>query len=112
MRHGGPSHDRLTKVRSILEIKQLGRWSRLDTMKRYEAAGRVQQEEAKVPKAALQEAQLAQQNLALMVRNSFLPRQLNIRNSCVTPGSWSLCRAHPTFPKLRLRPASAVKPKI
>ncbi|CAK0877082.1 unnamed protein product, partial [Prorocentrum cordatum] len=49
LRHGGPSHDRLKRYRSMGEIKRRGRWASDYTMKRYEAHALVQQEPAALP---------------------------------------------------------------
>ncbi|CAK0898069.1 unnamed protein product, partial [Prorocentrum cordatum] len=49
LRHGGPSHDRLKRYRSMDEIKRRGRWASDYTMKRYEAHALVQQELAALP---------------------------------------------------------------
>jgi len=46
-RHGGPSHDRRHKLRSLVEVKQRGRWVGDSSLRRYEAHARVQQEEGK-----------------------------------------------------------------
>ena len=49
LRHGGPSHDRLKRYRSMAEIKARSRWASDYTMKRYEAHALVQQELAALP---------------------------------------------------------------
>ncbi|CAK0825914.1 unnamed protein product, partial [Prorocentrum cordatum] len=51
IRHAGPSHDILMGVRTLLDVKRRGRWSSDATVKRYEAAGLVQQEWAKLSTA-------------------------------------------------------------
>ncbi|CAK0846282.1 unnamed protein product [Prorocentrum cordatum] len=51
IRHAGPSHDILMGVRTLLDVKRRGRWSSDATVKRYEAAGVVQQEWAKLSTA-------------------------------------------------------------
>ena len=45
-RHGGPPADRRDSIRTPLEVKQRGRWIADLSMKRYEAAARLQKEEA------------------------------------------------------------------
>ncbi|CAK0798705.1 unnamed protein product, partial [Prorocentrum cordatum] len=49
LRHGGPSHDRLKRYRSMAEIKRRGRWASDYMMRRYEAHALVQQELAALP---------------------------------------------------------------
>ncbi|CAK0841695.1 unnamed protein product, partial [Prorocentrum cordatum] len=44
LRHGGPSHDRLCRRRSLAETKDRGRWASDNMMKRHEAHALVQQE--------------------------------------------------------------------
>ncbi|CAK0886389.1 unnamed protein product [Prorocentrum cordatum] len=51
LRHGGPSHDRLTKTRSVKEVWRRGRWASAKSVKRYEASARVQQEMQRLPAA-------------------------------------------------------------
>ena len=46
LRHGGPSHDRRSRTRSLAEVKQRGRWASDTSVRRYEAHARLQQEEA------------------------------------------------------------------
>ena len=46
LRRGGPSADRRDSVRSLQGIKQRGRWIADSSMRRYEAAARLQKEEA------------------------------------------------------------------
>ena len=41
-RHGGPSHDRAIKFRSLGDIQKRGRWASPASVRRYEKAGRVQ----------------------------------------------------------------------
>eukprot|EP00971_Amphidinium_carterae_P314808 6257802-Amphidinium_carterae.1 len=51
MRHGGPSHDRRCGRRSLMEIRQRGRWSTEKSVNRYEAAARLQKLEALLPQS-------------------------------------------------------------
>jgi len=46
-RHGGPSHDRRLRQRSLQEVQQRGRWMTNASLHRYEAHARLQQEELK-----------------------------------------------------------------
>jgi len=46
-RHGGPSHDRRLRHRSLQEVQQRGRWMTTGSLHRYEAHARLQQEELK-----------------------------------------------------------------
>ena len=49
LRHGGATHDILTRRRSMLEVKQRGRWGSDASLKRYVKLARLQTELAKVP---------------------------------------------------------------
>eukprot|EP00969_Alexandrium_andersonii_P325305 14373731-Alexandrium_andersonii.AAC.1 len=44
LRHGGPSHDIFTHARTVPEVQRRGRCGRPDSMKRYEAHARLQQQ--------------------------------------------------------------------
>lgn len=50
-RHGGPSHDRREQFQTMMEVKQRGRWQTEDSLRRYEAHARLQQEELKESEA-------------------------------------------------------------
>ena len=65
LRHSGPSHDRLLKLRSLGEVKQRGRWAADKSLNRYEAHGRVGQEFFSLPKNIQQAALQAEQKLQL-----------------------------------------------
>ncbi|CAE8609395.1 unnamed protein product, partial [Polarella glacialis] len=67
LRHGGPSHDHFHRLRSMLEIKQRGRWANDKTLKRYEAGGRLQQELQKASQKLLAAAQAAVQELGRLM---------------------------------------------
>jgi hypothetical protein len=49
LRHGGPSHDRAFRIRSLLEIKNRGQWKSDSSLARYEGHARLQQVERRVP---------------------------------------------------------------
>jgi hypothetical protein len=49
LRHGGATHDILTRRRTVLEVKQRGRWGSDTSLKRYIKLARLQTELAKVP---------------------------------------------------------------
>ncbi|CAK9091846.1 Putative surface protein bspA-like (TvBspA-like-625) [Durusdinium trenchii] len=53
LRHSGPSHDRMTKARSLVDIKKRGRWLSDSSVRRYEAAARLNQEFQKLPRSGL-----------------------------------------------------------
>ncbi|CAK9009883.1 Ankyrin-1 [Durusdinium trenchii] len=63
LRHSGPSHDRMTKARSLVEIKKRGRWLSDSSVRRYEAAARLNQEFQKLPRAVQTKALAAPQLL-------------------------------------------------
>jgi hypothetical protein len=50
LRHGGPSHDRRKKYRTVAEIKSRGRWASDSSLRRYEAHARVAQEFRRAPR--------------------------------------------------------------
>lgn len=49
LRHSGPSHDRLHKLRSTLEVKLRGRWESDSSVKRYEAHSKLALEFQNLP---------------------------------------------------------------
>ena len=49
LRHGGATHDVITRRRSLLEVKQRGRWSADASLKRYVKQARLQTELARIP---------------------------------------------------------------
>ena len=49
LRHGGATHDIMTRRRSMLEVKQRGRWGSDQSLKRYVKLARLQTELSKVP---------------------------------------------------------------
>ena len=49
MRHSGPSHDRLTKARTLLEVQKRGRWRIVRSLVRYEKHTRMLQAWNKLP---------------------------------------------------------------
>ncbi|CAK9098379.1 unnamed protein product [Durusdinium trenchii] len=68
LRHSGPSHDRMTKARSLVEIKKRGRWLSDSSVRRYEAAARLNQEFQKLPRAVQTKALAAPQLLQQWVQ--------------------------------------------
>ncbi|CAK9028293.1 unnamed protein product, partial [Durusdinium trenchii] len=63
LRHSGPSHDRLLRLRSLLEVKQRGRWASDKTLNRYEAHGRISQEFFNLPQQIQNRAIAAERRL-------------------------------------------------
>jgi integrase len=51
LRHGGATHDILTRRRSMLEVKQRGRWQSDNSLRRYVKLARLQHEQSKIPKS-------------------------------------------------------------
>lgn len=49
LRHGGASHDLLARVRPALDVQKRGRWSTMDSLKRYSKETRVLTELGKCP---------------------------------------------------------------
>lgn len=64
LRHAGPSHDRCYRLRSVLEVKQRGRWNTDSCMKRYEAHARISQEFHKLPATTQEKCLRLQQRLS------------------------------------------------
>eukprot|EP00973_Karenia_brevis_P070902 9854165-Karenia_brevis.AAC.1 len=64
---GGPS---TTVSKAIAEIKQRGRCGRLENMKRYEAQGRIQQEESKASTVVLAQANDCAVQLPTLVQDA------------------------------------------
>jgi len=71
-RHGGPSHVRRHKLRSLVEVKQRGRWVGDSSLRRYEAHARVQQEEGKETLQVQLRAAAAARSLEMMFRAATL----------------------------------------
>jgi len=93
-RHGGPSHDRRRKFRSLVEVKQRGRWVGDSSMRCYEAHTRVQQEEGKDSLAIQLRAAAAAQSLDKMFHDATLRRLADVlppskarRSSSSSPGA-------------------------
>lgn len=70
LRHAGPSHDRLTRARSSLEVKLRGRWTSDASVRRYERHAWVGQVFQSLPKKTQQAAIQAQDDLYPMVQKS------------------------------------------
>ena len=70
LRHSGPSHDRLHKLRSTLEVKLMGRWEADSSVKRYEAHSKLALEFQNLPHVIQQQALVAEKNLDLMMLRS------------------------------------------
>ena len=106
-RHGGPSHDRLLKRRSVAEVKRRGRWSSDATMRRYEAHARVQQEEARMGKRLVKRGQAAAGRLHKDVLDGL--RQQNARasrskgSSSSSSAVWPISAKHSQPPAVRVR---------
>lgn len=71
LRHSGPSHDLLTRARSMLEVKMRGRWAADSSVKRYEAHARVGQEFQALPKKVQQKALAAADSFDLVAQKFF-----------------------------------------
>lgn len=71
LRHSGPSHDRMTKARSLGDIKKRGRWLSDSSVRRYEAAARLNQEFQKLPRPVQTKALAAPQLLQQWVQSFF-----------------------------------------
>ena len=71
LRHSGPSYDKLTNARSMLEIKMRGRWASDTLVRRYESHALVGQEFQSLPKKVQRAALAAEDNLPKMVQKFF-----------------------------------------
>ena len=63
LRHTGPSHDFLTKRRSLAEIQRRGRWSLASSVRRYEKGSRVTSRLNDLPPALLRFVEVADASL-------------------------------------------------
>jgi len=72
-RHSGPSADRATGVRSLLEIKKRGRWGADASVRRYEQGGRILEELHKLTPAVRQRAVMAELRIADVLSGVFKP---------------------------------------
>ena len=63
LRHTGPSHDYLTKTRSLVDIKRRGRWRSDASVRRYEKSSRVMSQLGKLAAPQLAYMRKAEKNL-------------------------------------------------
>ncbi|CAK0852660.1 unnamed protein product [Prorocentrum cordatum] len=70
LRHGGPSHDILNRLRSKAEVKDRGRWRDDRSVRRYEAHGRLQLQEKLVSEATQSRAAACLADLEAQLRSS------------------------------------------
>jgi integrase len=63
MRHSGPSHDRMMRARSLLEIQKRGRWKTARSLVRYEKHTRMMQAWNKLPEPVRKFAERCQGDL-------------------------------------------------
>ncbi|CAK0894772.1 unnamed protein product [Prorocentrum cordatum] len=91
LRHGGPSHDRLRRQRSLPEIKERGRWASDKSVRRYEAHALVQQQEASLPPALLRRAREAPGKLEGLVLTSLGLRGRRRRPAGIPPFAELTC---------------------
>lgn len=73
LRHAGPSHDRLHKLRSALAVKLRGRWQSDSSVRRYEQHARIQKEMEKLPKKVRDAALKAVNTLEQKVLRCSIP---------------------------------------
>ena len=70
LRHGGVSHDLMSRGRSVEEAKRRGRWRSDTSLRRYAKESRVLSELRKVSPAVLEFGGAVQQQLHLLLRGS------------------------------------------
>ena len=73
-RRGGPSRDRLMKLRTLAEIKKRGRWATDSSVRIYEKAGRTQQTLHGVPESLIKYGNDVRMNFARYSRDGTCPR--------------------------------------
>ena len=73
LRHGGPSEDRRDKLRTPLAVKQRGRWESEASMRRYEAAARLQKEEGRLPAGLRAQILSAGRTLPMVLAGALSP---------------------------------------
>jgi integrase len=78
LRHSGPSYDRLTKSRSLQDVKKRGRWSADSSVRRYEAHARLAQEFQRLPKKIQQKCYQALKQLPVKVQSFITHRRRRI----------------------------------
>ena len=71
LRHSGPSHDRLHKLRTSLEVKLRGRWEADSSVKRYEAHSKLGQEFQQLPEEVQHQALRAEQQIGHLMSRCF-----------------------------------------
>ena len=87
LRHGGASHDLLTRRRTLLEVKFRGRWSSDTSLKRYAKATRLQKEMEKLPLHCVALGNATERNFARMItaRARGLPLPVAVPARLVAP---------------------------
>ena len=81
LRHSGPSHDRLHKLRSLSEVKKRGRWVSDSSVKRYEAHAKLNQEFHRLPKKVQKMSMEASCNFSTKVLKCFIRHRRKIKRS-------------------------------
>ena len=73
MRHGGASHDLLTKSRSVEAVKRRGRWRSDSSLKRYGKETRILSELNKVAPQVIELGEAVAKDIVSLLMNDRLP---------------------------------------
>ena len=73
MRHAGPSHDHLMKLRPLEEIQRRGRWASMKSCRRYEKSSQIMSQLNKIPKSKLVFIRQASLDIAEILRGTVSP---------------------------------------
>ena len=101
LRHGGPSHDILNRLRSKAEVKDRGRWRDDRSVRRYEAHGMLQLQERLVSEETQSRATRFLQNIEARLRSS-MPRSTRFAPTSRAASSSNFIAAKRAF-QTRLR---------
>lgn len=72
LRHGGATHDIITRRRNMLEVKQRGRWQTDSSLRRYVKLARLQHEQSKIPKSIAEQGREVLANLPQLLQHALL----------------------------------------
>lgn len=80
LRHGGPSADRASRVRSLREVQKRGRWGSERPVQRYEKAGRVSEQMNRLSQAVRTRAGNCLARLPEIIRGNLSPAALHFNS--------------------------------
>jgi len=94
-RHGGPSRDRLMKLRSLLAVKKRGRWAADSSVRVYEQSGRVQETLHKLSPELVLFGNSVRENFGRLFRGgmALAPPAVTRRSSSAATAGWGTGRS-------------------